>query len=117
MTRLDSPATCVDYSPDGDSLIVGLGIRTREIGAALSTSSDSSTTSNAGNGDEGVGQQGGSKRGKLVSGDGSKKGSIGAKTGGFVVLKESDFILIFEARDSKKVLVPTHMNAILKAPR
>lgn len=27
MTRLDSPASCVDYSPDGEMIIVGFGSR------------------------------------------------------------------------------------------
>ena len=29
MTRLDSPASCVDYSPDGELLVVGFGARER----------------------------------------------------------------------------------------
>lgn len=29
MTRLDSPASCVDYSPDGELLVVGFGSRER----------------------------------------------------------------------------------------
>ncbi|CAM9941404.1 unnamed protein product, partial [Hapterophycus canaliculatus] len=64
MTRLDSPASCVDYSPDGELLVVGFGARER------------STTDS---------QSGGS-----------------AKTGGFVILNEADFVMVFEARDAKK---------------
>ncbi len=29
MTRLDSPASCVDYSPDGELMVVGFGSRER----------------------------------------------------------------------------------------
>lgn len=108
MTRLDSPASCVDYSPDGERLIVGLGSRDHGATTASSkTSTGSSTTatgSGASNATSGAGGKR-SKRGRPGSGGGSSESSIGggAKTGGFVVLNETDFVLTFEARDAKKV--------------
>lgn len=111
MTRLDTPASCLDYSPDGDLLIVGLG--SRDPLPANSTTSQTSLTVDGG-GDEGESggraegrRRGGGGRGKRGKGgsdkSGGEKGGEGAKSGGFIVLSEADFVTTFEARDAKKV--------------
>lgn len=111
MTRLDSPASCVDYSPDGEFLIVGLGARIRSNTDATSATTSSGTTIGASSGGETGSERWGrrGKRGDASSSGGGSGGSeggaagTGAKTGGFVVLNEADFVTVFEARDAKKV--------------
>lgn len=104
MTRLDSPASCVDYSPDGELLVVGFGRRARSTGTGSIGSASGVGTSESSSG--GAWRRGaGGKRGKPGSGDGGSDngGGGGAKTGGFIVLNEADFVTVFEARDAKKV--------------
>lgn len=127
MTRLDSPASCVDYAPDGELLVVGFGSRTRNISSGgastssdtsgkLTTEGEASGSDNKDGGGSGALRRARGKRGKKPGsedgGGGASSGSSGrngdAKTGGFIILNEADFVTVFEARDTKKVLPCIH---------
>eukprot|EP00752_Nemacystus_decipiens_P008508 g7598.t1 len=112
MTQLDSPASCVDYSPDGEMLIVGFGSRQPSSADPLSSANSTSESSASGSGGgrgkrrsiaRRKGDGGGSDDGESDRGGGGP--TSGAKTGGFVVLNEADFVTVFEARDAKKAII------------
>lgn len=78
MTRLDTPASSVDYSPDGELLVVGLGRRGSESGSQ--------------------------QKAKTEPGEACRPSpSTESKTGGFLVLHASDFALAHEIKDAKHV--------------
>ena len=93
---LDSPASCIDYSPDGELLIVGFG---HQKGRWKTVEHLSSNETN----DEDGKLEG--KRGRLGSKGGKShiEGHSSIKNGGFIVLNQADFVTTFEARDTKKV--------------
>ncbi|CAM9397119.1 unnamed protein product [Chrysoparadoxa australica] len=72
--KLDTPARCIDYSPDGDYLVIGLGRLTRMTCCSCSCS---------------------------CSWDGT---GSSPKEGGFLVMHAADFVVAFELRDSLKAL-------------
>ncbi|CBJ26175.1 conserved unknown protein [Ectocarpus siliculosus] len=115
MTRLDSAASCVDYSPDGELLIVGFGARNRSTttpssGSSTTESSTAKSGSSGSKGRRGIGGGSGKNNTSSSKGLGSEAGSSdsgggNAKTGGFIVLNEADFITVFEARDAKQGII------------
>lgn len=111
MTQLDSPVSCVEYSPDGELLVVGFGHREgRGKTSSPSMSGGGSLNSGAGSSRERSevkdDERGGhSRRPRSAGREGSNnvEDELGAKTGGFAVLNEADFGVVFEARDARKV--------------
>ena len=111
MARLDCPVSCVEYSPDGEFLVVGFGHRegrgttatgpTRGGDGTLSAGAGASTERSGVKDDE---QEEESRRPSSSEGEDSNvQDELGAKTGGFAVLNETDFVVVFEARDARKV--------------
>ncbi|CAM9158468.1 unnamed protein product, partial [Scytosiphon promiscuus] len=104
MTRLDSPASCIDYSPDGELLVVGFGARERskkDSWLALNTQSYSTPYLKIVSRE--ITPLSVSIAPVLAKPDDALGGS--AKTGGFVILNEADFVMVFEARDAKKAIL------------
>ncbi|CAM9463991.1 unnamed protein product, partial [Phaeothamnion confervicola] len=90
-TRLAWAARCVDYSPDGAFLLVGMG------GPAAAAGIGTPSSGNAG---------GGSASGSAsCPGSGSAGGDSSQPGGGFVVLSAADLSRVFEARDSTMAMV------------
>jgi len=97
----------------GDSKNIFVPHQPHRGSSSGSSSSNNGTTksSESGSGGSKTGRRGfGKRRGEAGGSDdgGSERGGgdVGAKTGGFVVLNEADFVTIFEARDAKKVMPP-----------
>lgn len=107
MTRLDCPVSCVEYSPDGEFLVVGFGEGKTSTG--LMRGGDGSLDAGGGASKErrevkDDKQEGKSGWPRSTGGEDSNvRGELGAKTGGFAVLNETDFVVVFEARDARKV--------------
>lgn len=111
MARLDSPVSCVEYSPDGEFLVVGFGHREGrgQTATGPTRGGHGNLSAGAGDGKERRGvkddiQEEKSRRPRSTGGEDSNvQDELGAKTGGFAVLNETDFVVVFEARDARKV--------------
>lgn len=97
MTKLDTPASSLDYSPDGEHIVVGMGARAPGGRRERLGSADG--------GGSARGWRGGKRGGEGGGSDSPDRPSSAAlvKNGGFAVLRAVDLVLIFEAKDAKEV--------------